>query len=212
METESNLHAHQKLECNSEGEKMKISKLFLAAIFMSLISLATPAFAGTVYTYQGNPMTNNSFGGSADLCSSGTSLCTLTGSFTVAEPLADNLSFAAITPESFSFTDGLQTSTTLTLSNIDDGFWVATNASGNIIEWYIQVGNGSLGTLFYGGSAAADFGYSAAPLYDLYNYGPTGTWTESTTDPSPTPEPSSLLLLSSGLIGLGLIKRKIFQS
>jgi len=40
-------------------------------------------------------------------------------------------------------------------------------------------------------------------------YSATFTATPATT---PTPEPSSLLMLSSGLIGLGFMKRKVFQS
>jgi hypothetical protein len=36
--------------------------------------------------------------------------------------------------------------------------------------------------------------------------------TEDSYEPITTPEPSSLLLLSSGLIGLGFMKRKAFQS
>jgi PEP-CTERM motif len=43
------------------------------------------------------------------------------------------------------------------------------------------------------------------------SYRAPGIWSSSV-DPVATPEPSNLLLLSSGLIGLGFMKRKVFQN
>src|SRR5215469_6070319 len=69
-----------------------------------VLSLAGPASADTTYTYQGNPFT-------FFLNATCPPQCSLSGSFTLATPLADNLVSGSFIPESFSFTDGSVTIT-----------------------------------------------------------------------------------------------------
>jgi len=177
---------------------MKVSKLFLAALFVSLVSLAPPAFADTVYTYQGNPFSYSQ--GNLPACGDN---CAITASFTVATPLSDNMAETNITPESFSISDG-----TITDDTEFSVFYVGTDPNGNINAWDLSTVFGSIGmeTFSYPGDSAD---VTAQTNYFMLEQIP-GTWTE--TDPTPTPEPSSLLLLSSGLIGLGFMKRKVFQN
>src|SRR5260370_37646551 len=97
--------------------------------------------AGTVYTYTGNRFTS-SFG--SFFCLANT-LCAVTGSFTVAQPLPANQSgLFGVNLTSFSFTDGGITSTTWTESNITTKpFAVSTDSTGNIQEWTLLLAVGA---------------------------------------------------------------------
>jgi hypothetical protein len=179
--------------------KVKIATLLsLVALLLSAVG----ARADTTYTYTGTPMTE---GTTPDVCGGGP--CTITGSFTVATPLGDNVPFSytnTITPESFSFTDGNQTIAT---GSSVLYFNVGTDASGDIDAWVIQVYGLYDGTSFIlTDNVGLDESYRNGST--AYNSSQ-GTWDPETT---PTPEPSGLPLLSSGLFAvacLALRKRQL---
>jgi len=111
--------------------------------------------------------------------------CQLTGSFTVAQPLAPNLSqdvggSGAFTPLSFTFTDGVTTFTQF--NSTVSGFAVHTDANGNIIQWgmYMAGPGGGAGLfLFYGGSgslAQEGVNIDSYQSYFFSNTSPGGTW------------------------------------
>jgi hypothetical protein len=109
---------------------MKITpSRLLPGLVMGLCLLAASARADTVYTYTGNPFT--AFSG-VDVCPP---VCNISGSFTLASPLATNLPFGTITPTAFSFTDG-----SITLTGGVSRFEVATDSSGDISFWEIALG------------------------------------------------------------------------
>jgi hypothetical protein len=176
-------------------------RILCLAILASLF-LPAPLMADTVYTYTGNDFT---------YIIAGTAFTTsdfVSGSFTVASPLAGNQPIQALTSSvlSFSFTDGLSTiDNPQTLWSVPI-FDVATDASGNITGWDIDLMSSNNGdfqseilTRNLGG--VGDLGRTAynADLADNL-YAP-GTWTQST-PAGAAPEPGSLLLLATGLIGL----------
>jgi hypothetical protein len=107
----------------------------------ALLLLSPPVHAGNVtYTYTGRPYspTAPTFcnGTYTDTCSQ----LAVTGSFTVASPLAPNLSNYTFTPLQFSFTDGggvvtLTSASTLAVST----FQVTTDGNGNIVYWTIDL-------------------------------------------------------------------------
>ena len=181
----------------------------LNAVLCGIVLAALPstsALADTVYTYTGNPFTPSPVGiyTSSDF---------ITGSFTVATTLAADSPYGAITPESFTFSDGIQTFNSLSTSLAF--FAVATDDTGNIVGWYISLTaddhvaslNTSTGNVIgVNDEAKID---QAGTIDRVFARNDPGTWTESSTDPSPVPEPSSIVLFGTGALGLaGSVRRK----
>jgi len=197
---------------------MKITKFLSAALFMTLTLGVAPAFGDTMYSYTGNPMVYSATG-NANVCAG--SPCILTESFTMATPLGNNVpfSYTNISPESFSFTDGIQTLTNTNASIV--AFDFGTDSNGNINNWVIEVmANGYNGWIYSESNytpGGVDESYNG---YSIYNVGSSGAWNLETLnpaangdgeiDPVPTPEPGTWLLLLSGTVGLvffGRIRR-----
>jgi hypothetical protein len=186
-------------------------KLTRAALIAAAILLlpARAVLAQTTYDYTGNDFTG--------VDGPFTTSDSVSGSFTVAQALGDNLSFVIIDPTSFSFTDGVDTITNANSNAFDDGFEVATNASGEITNWSIDVeGSGpGLFSILLGNTngAAQDGGVDGGSVG--FNIDDPGTWSTAGTGApvAVTPEPSTLALLGTGVLGLaGAVRRRFLAA
>jgi len=185
----------------------------LLCVAALLIFGAAPAGrADTLYTYTGTDFTN--FDNPSLLP---TGVTGVSGSVTLATSLGDNFS-GFVTPTAFSFSDGATTITQLNESLPYDSFYFVTDSSGAIIDWAVDL-------CAVGPSCSIPVDYLETVLspgwsddYSLYidsggtyglawNSSSPGAWVEQ---PISTPEPSALLLLGSGLIGLIGAKRRKF--
>jgi hypothetical protein len=160
--------------------------------------------ADVTYTYTGNDFT--------DALAPYTTTESITGSFTVASPLGDNYPYQQIAPLSFSFSDGVQTITNLNATLPPPFFDFATDLNGNITTWSIFIGNAS-GDFIETNNLLNDNGLFGIDIGgDVVGIGINesnpGSWT--TPPPSPTPEPSTFALLSTGMLGLAGIARRRF--
>jgi hypothetical protein len=171
----------------------------LVTSFLFLTGLQSTAKAET-YTYTGNDF------------QTATSPYTLTdfvsGFFTVASPLGDNLALGAITPTSYSFTDGVQTfSSASPPSGVT--FKVATDASGNLNGWFIDLQSGvnfvSTATTPNQEDQGTSGGGAALNFFDE------GSWQASASGGggSTVPEPGYAVLLAVGLVGIAVVRRKL---
>ena len=194
---------------------MRLRSLVLSA---ALLVLPLPLMADTIYTYTGNPFNTFSPG------SPYTTSDFVSGSFTVASPLAANEA-TVVTPISYTFSDGLQSANNSNSS--PTSFFVATNASGDIQAWDLTLeissnisGNSFIETFEDGLSLSFEdlaippptsLGESLQSNQSAFNTFDPGTWTVSTTTAAAaTPEPASLLLTATGLLGAAAtIRRRI---
>lgn len=178
--------------------KLPASKVWggLAACILTL-----PLMASSVtYTYTGNdfetviaPYTTSDF---------------VSGSFTLTSPLADNMAESAITPASYSFTDGVQTFSSAA-PPAEVTFDVGTDASGNIDTWVIELNSGPPSDdVVATSSNSSDFGELG--LFALgENIGDPGTWVMSGGGGLPVPEPGNVALIGLAVVGIGLVRRKL---
>jgi len=109
---------------------MKKSRLLSAVCASFLFITAAPAVASFVYNYTGNPYTTAKSPYDTSM--------SVTGTVELAAALAPNLSLTAVTPTSWSFSDGVNTTTNATATLNFNQFNFATDSAGNITEWLIQ--------------------------------------------------------------------------
>jgi hypothetical protein len=182
-------------------------RLCRLAITACLTLLSIPALADTTYTYTGNDFT--------DLLAPYTTSDSVTASFTVTSPLGDNYAYQEVAPSSFSFSDGVQTLTNLNATLPPTRFDVGTDLNGNITAWNIEIFDSSDDYIETdsGLNGLGTFGVDTVGGFTAHGqlFGDPGIWTSNISDPPPsaTPEPSSLCLLGTGMIGaLAAIRRR----
>jgi hypothetical protein len=199
---------------------MKSKMAFLAAAVL-LIAAIAPVRAAVVYNYSGNNYTT--IVDDPTLLGAYSTNERVTGSFTLANPLAANLNLALFTAPSFidaSFSDGRST---LNLGQLQL-FRISTDAAGNITAWSISFNSGSaivlagqqqefIQTANFGSTVIDDAlvrqctitalsclaSSTSPPLLDLAQV------TEDPGEWSVTPLPAALPLFASGLGALGLL-------
>jgi hypothetical protein len=136
----------------------------------------------------------------------------LSGELTFSTALAPNLTNAYVVPESFSFSDGVQTITDANAKSGSPFFVVSTNASGDIISYMLNATSNVDPNDFFiaqtippGSSPADDAKFS----YDGNVYSViTNTNGSFAPGVAATPEPSSLALLGSGVLGVAFELRR----
>jgi hypothetical protein len=173
-----------------------LNKSTIVTGFIVLAGLQSAVRAET-YTYTG------------DVFETATTPYTLTdfvsGFFTLASPLADNLAFGTITPASYSFTDKVQTFAS-TSPPPDVTFEVGTDASGNINKWFVQLENGF--NIVSTSSISSDFGETLVAAGS--NLGEPGAWVASGGGGGSTvPEPSYPALIGIAMAAIAVVRRRL---
>lgn len=191
-------------------------RTFILAALMT-IAVAAPARATTIYAYSGPDFLT--FVGTYSC----PSVCRVTGFFTLPATLPANFATSILAPLDYSFTDGVHVfdPTTVQLAS----FLMGTDAFGRPVQWDIQLQTNTaaappmraLGTSWavlerdisnQTGILGVQPGGSAA----CFNCAP-GTWTISTVNPPATvPEPSTWLLVVTGLLAIGRITQRRFRA
>jgi hypothetical protein len=194
--------------------------------FLGLLFLMMPGSlrAGSILKYTGKPYTFCEY---AYTCNGTTPSLSFTLDTTLTGAQLDNLTMGTVAGgnlsafvTSFTLTDGFQ----VNITKANAAFWdfdLTTGPSGAIKSWYIiAYTNGAPGATDYLGGTCSEYVSGPVPCdyvdstdvqingisYSAYgrNSADPGTWAAT------TPEPSSILLFATGLLGLAPFRRKLF--
>ena|ERR1700733_3062473 len=162
--------------------------------FILFCGLQSAARASTIYSYTGSDFTFAT--------SPYTTSDYVSGSFTTATPLADNLSMASITPSFYSFSDGVQTFSSLSPPT-DVTFEISTNASGQITGWFINLENPTTNNQIFTNTLNHEDGGATSDGEGYIFYLPIGTLPQPTwqVSGSAVPEPNVSWVLFGVLTG-----------
>jgi len=134
----------------------------------------------------------------------------VSGFFTLASPLGDNLVLANETPATYSFSDGVQTFSSLSPPS-DVTFKISTDGSGNIVGWFINLENPSGFNQISTATSPNQEDLGAASGGEGFNFFDEGTW-QASAGGTPTPEPRTVSWLLLGLLAAaGWIKTRLSQ-
>ncbi len=179
-------------------------------VLATAASVGPCAFASVVYTYTGNPFTS-AYG----LLST---TDRVTGSFTLPTAIGDDFN-GEIHPSQYSFTAGDGVIFDQSTPNGGIQLNIQTDALGYITGWYVGVFINNVADAntcgkpksFTACFATEDDANLDAPTYPVsagVNDNSPGTWSDTATHSAEAPEPSSLEILTIGLLALGIVARK----
>jgi hypothetical protein len=180
------------------GGAVRISLIGLACLLLSATGARADSFT---YTYAGNDFTT--------VTGVYSILDKVTGTFDLSSPLPANLAnctpFCTLTDESallvsYTLSDGVQT----IIGPPPSSFAFETDAGGQITDWSVaaEESGGVIVTFSVRGETASDSGSVPDFAFASNQLNP-GFWTGPTV--SPVPEPATVSMMFSGLLGLGLL-------
>ena len=170
---------------------------FVVVVAAALSAMGGGARADTIYTYTGNNFTDVA-------APPYTTSDHISGFIDLAIPLGDNATNVNVSPVSFSFSDGVQTISSLQ-TTLGDVFNFFTNAVGDISSWNVFImteGRSEIQSQNLTTIGARDVVFDSGTLFTAgaSNIARPGAWTVST-----TPLPATLPLFATGLGAMGLL-------
>ena len=154
----------------------------------------------TTYQYTGNPFTN--------VEGAYTTSDFVSGTVTLAGPLAPNMALTSVSPTAFTFSDGMQTFTNLTPS-VDFSFAFATGPTGAITLWNVNVDTSAQSNLLTVRDGSNDPQDSGQISFNDrgWNSSAPGQWTTLPAG-AVADAGSALSLTALTLMALGLVARR----